>query len=135
MAIVSVVTVAASTSAYAAMPANANLQFIDGVIDCVKGDPGTPPDSCVYGTRVTGGSYFGMDTDGDGNIIATERTELSVGSVGLNIDKTQTGAGDIDATWLFFGNAGNHTSVSNIAILSDDSAGNVTLDFSGWNVT
>ena len=42
---------------------------------------------------------------------------------------------DIDNPWLFFGNTGMHQTTSPTNILSDDGAGNVTLDFSGWNVT
>lgn len=123
----------ATTNAFAILPANANLQFDPGILECTLG--GTPPNNCTYGvTEVNIGSYFGMDTDG-GGILPTERTPIAVGTVGLNINTTQTGAGDIDQTWSFFSAAGNHTTVSNTAILSDDGNGNVTLDFSGWNVT
>ena len=41
----------------------------------------------------------------------------------------------IDNPWLFFANTGMHQTTSAVTILSDDGAGNVTLDFSGWDVT
>ena len=41
---------------------------------------------------------------------------------------------DIDMPWFFFNATGMHQTTSPIDILTDDGAGNVTLDFSGWNV-
>lgn len=118
--------------ASATLATDANLSITAGVTECTIG--GTPP-NCTYGvTQVTTGSYFGMDTDG-GGIAITERTAISQGTVGLNIGASQPAAGDIDSTWVFFSAAGNHTTVAPVNILSDDGAGTVTLDFSGWNVT
>jgi hypothetical protein len=41
----------------------------------------------------------------------------------------------IDNPWQFAGNTGMHLTTSPVNILSDDGAGNVTLDFSGWAMT
>ncbi len=41
----------------------------------------------------------------------------------------------IDNPWLFFGSLGVHQTTSDVTILTDDGAGNVTLDFSGWDVS
>ena len=46
-----------------------------------------------------------------------------------------TEAPDIDNPWAFFGQTGMHNTTSAVTTLSNDGAGNVTLDFSGWNVT
>ena len=140
IAVGSAITVASSTTAYAALPADANLSFDPMVTLCkgaAKPNPGTPPDNCNYGSKLGGGSYFTMDASGDGNQdFPTEYTGInSNGVIGINIGKTQSTEGDIDNAWVFFCNAGNHTTVSNATILSDDTAGNVTLDFSGWNVS
>lgn len=113
-----------TASAYASLPTNAKLGF----------DPGVES-TTIYGSVVVKeGSYFGMDTNG-GGISAAERTAIEEGATGLYVNATQSGAGDIDLTWQFFTNPGNHTTISDTTILSDDGAGNVTLDFSGWNVT
>lgn len=129
--------VAYSNTASAAMASDAALNFDAGITTCVA-NAGTPPDNCTYGSRVKNdsGSYFGMDTNGNGTIAATERTAIAPGSQGgVNVNSTQTTEGQLDATWLFFGNAGNHTTVNTTTILSDNGAGAVTLDFSGWNVS
>jgi hypothetical protein len=42
---------------------------------------------------------------------------------------------NIDEPWLFFGALGVHQTTSPVTKLSDDGAGNVTLDFSGWDVS
>ena len=64
-------------------------------------------------------------------LLQSERTAIAVGAIGLNVNKTQSTPGDIDTAWSFFGAAGNHTTISDVSILSDDGNGNVTLDFSG----
>ncbi|MCK4950856.1 MAG: hypothetical protein KAS48_03495 [Gammaproteobacteria bacterium] len=60
------------------------LTFDPGVISCVL-NVGTPPDNCSYGAKVgsswstTGaGSWFGMDTNGDGRITSFERTPITM---------------------------------------------------------
>lgn len=44
------------------------------------------------------------------------------------------GTTPIDAEWTFYTNTGVHRTTSPINVLSNDNAGNVTLDFSGWAV-
>ena len=42
---------------------------------------------------------------------------------------------NIDQEWVFFGNIGVHQTTTPVTILTDDGAGNVTLGFSGWDVS
>ena len=129
--------IAFSGTASADMAADASLDFDPLTLACkgaAKPNPGTPPDNCNYGAKIDSGSYFGMDANGDGNYQLGELTALTSGSEGINVNTTQGAVGKIDNTWTFFSGAGNHTTVSDAAISTDDSAGNVTLDFSGWNV-
>ena len=125
--------VAATTNAYAALAVDAQLNFDAGVT------------GGYYGF-VTGGSYFAMDTNGDGIFKAGERTAISQNN-GLQIGTIQNATGShsgapdgsespgIDAAWNFFNNTGMHGTSSATNILTDDGAGSVTLDFSGWYVT
>ncbi len=59
------------------------------------------------------------------------------GKNGINLGTSQLSdaipAGNIDMPWEFFGYAGAHQTSSPVTIVSDDNAGNVVLDFSGWN--
>ena len=99
------------------------------------------PTTNVYG-YVTGGSFFGMDTNGDGFIKPAERTGMFEGTEGLIIGQAQstgtshTGAptgtegGTIDDAWNFFKNTGMH--YTNAAVTGDTTTG---LNFGGWNVT
>lgn len=91
---------------------------------------------------VNGGSYFLMDTNGNGIFTKAERTGISQGTQGLIIGVTQatgtshsgiptgTEGGTIDAAWNFFKNTGMHFTASPIT-------GSTTngLNFSGWRVT
>jgi hypothetical protein len=125
--------IAAMPSANAALATDALLNF----------DPGVT--GGYYGF-VTGGSYFTMDSNGDGIFKASERTAMSQ-NVGLAIGTAQGASGShsgapdgsetpgIDNPWNFFSNTGMHGTSSAVNILSDDGVGNVTLDFSGWYVT
>jgi len=124
-----------STPTYATLPTNTILNFTAGVV-------GTGAD---YG-KVLSGSYFGMDESGDSIIKARERHAISKND-GLFIGKSQAASGThegipngtespgIDNPWNFFGNTGLHQTLTDAIILSDDGAGNVTLDLSGWSVT
>lgn len=106
------------------------LHFVDGVT------------GGSYGF-VTGGSYFAMDTNGNGTHQKGERTALSEGTQGIIIGVAQstgtphggnpdgTEGGTIDDAWGFFGNTGMHNTVKN-AITGDTTNG---LDFSGWSVS
>ena len=135
-------------SALAALPSNASLNFDTGVISCLIG--GTAPNSCTYGaTDITTGSYFAMDNNGDGSVAGTEKTVLTPAPTptsGITLGITQAASGSHSGTinstespafdiWEFFGNTGMDFTRVPITALTDDGAGNVTLDLSGWTVT
>ncbi len=91
-------------------------------------------------------SYFGLDNDGNGSIESGEQITISqFAPLALGVIQgasgSHTGVPDgsenpaIDNPWNFFGDTGMSQTTSPIQILSDDGAGNVTLDFSGWGVT
>jgi len=100
------------------------------------------------GTYSVTGSYFAMDSDGNGVFAMSERTAIAPGSDGGVVvgvsqlsslshggvpDGTEISA--IDQPWAFGANTGMHYSMSPTNILTDDDARNVTLDFSGWGIT
>jgi len=99
--------------------------------------------ACSYGSVVISGSYFAMDTDGDGSFRDNEKIAISPGSDGgIVIGALQpatshsfcpdgTEISPVDAPWCFFGNSGSHQ-VTGIPITDN---GDGTLDFSGWGVT
>lgn len=88
------------------------------------------------------GSYFAMDSNGDGIFKKAERVNLAQGTTGLTIGvstaagPSHSGAplpgelGPIDAAWNFFNNTGSHFIAT--AVTGDTTNG---LDFSGWRVT
>lgn len=90
---------------------------------------------------VSGGSYFGMDTNSDGKIAAFEKRGLYEGTTGLMIGSTtlpgayHTGApnsgdtGSIDLSWNFAGNTG--TDYVRVPVTGSTTAG---LNLSGWTV-
>ena len=92
--------------------------------------------------NISSGSYFGMDSNGNGKISGTEKVALQEGTTGLVIGTTTTAgashggqvvAGDtnaITAPWEFFGNTGSDYVTT--AVTGDTTAG---LDLSGWTVT
>lgn len=98
-----------------------------------------------YGTDVVAGSYFGMDTNGDGTVSKNERSKMSEFN-GVILGSAQVATGshsgqpdgsespNIDEPWSFFGNTGMHLTNSPTIVLF--ATGNVaTVDFSGWAVT
>jgi len=131
------------TSASAAV-----LDFDAGAKFCVYG--GTAPDACKFGVTGTSGSYFSMDADGNGAVSDSEKTPISALN-GVIVDgvTSQAASGshggapgtvagenpNIDNPWFFFNNTGMSQTTSPITTASNDGAGNVTLDFSGWAVT
>ena len=133
---------AMTQQAQAALANNAILKFNTGVqtVNSVVRN------GITYTSTTTTGSYFSMDTDGNGAVAESEKTMISV-NAGVAMGSTQPASGShsgsvdgtespgIDDAWEFFGNVGMHQTTSAVTILSDDTAGNVTLDFSGWNVT
>jgi Bacterial Ig domain len=104
-------------------PESCFLQFNPGNI--------TPQVTPVLGD----GSYFTMEVQPG----VPSPTAL-VSQNGLQLNTTQLASTDplspnIDQPWQFFGNLGVHQTVSAPTVTSDDGAGNVTLDFTGWNVS
>ena len=140
-AVLGVSTLCSPVIVQAAMPANAILSIDPAVRTCVGGF-GTPPDSCTYGVRWAGGSWFDMAGNGraalDGNdgIILGQTQAASGSHTGLPNGSESPG---IDAAWNFFGNTGIHyTDVAPTIINNTGAGGNaadeVTLDLSGWTV-
>jgi len=122
-----------SFSANAALQGDATLNFNPSVM------------GGYYGNEIVAGSYFGMDTNGDGNVSKNERSGFSeFNGVILGSSQIATGSHmgqpdgsespNIDQPWSFFGNTGMHLTSSPTIVLS--ATGNVaTVDFSGWAVT
>jgi hypothetical protein len=94
--------------------------------------------------QATGGSWFGMDGDGNGVVSASERVDLATGANGIVIGATTTAVpgsyhtglptgsepmGPIVASWSFFNSTG--TNFNTVGITGSTTAG---LNFSGWNV-
>ena len=92
---------------------------------------------------IASGSFFGMDTDKNKIITASEQTALSMGTTGIVIGSTTSqGAshssgitsGDtnaVDAPWNFFGNTGSDY-IKTTPITGSTTAG---LNMAGWTVT
>jgi len=101
--------------------------------------------SSYYGTPiVSSGSYFSMDTNGDGIFRDNEKIGINPGDDGgIVIGKVQPAdinqnsctstinSGLIDEPWCFFGNAGAHQTLDRPITVNADG----TLDFTGWSVT
>ncbi len=130
----------ATSQAVAALPSNAILKFNAGTQFCAFSSGGT-----CYVTDLTG-SYFTMDTDGNGTVANSEKTAIApnqgitLGIAQPTVGQSHTGLPTgtenttIDMAWGFFGNTGMHNTVTPVTVVSDDGAGNVTLDFTGWRV-
>jgi len=87
-----------------------------------------------YGNLVVGGSYFAMDNGGVAGVFEkSERTGLT-GNNGIQLGSDQSDLGNIDVTWNFFQNPGNHVQAGTLSVSSDDGAGNATINMSGWTV-
>ncbi len=117
------------------------IGFKQGQRVCVIG--GTYP-NCDYAVVEVKGSYFAMDTNGDGQFSGNERTPIAPGpSGGIIIGVPQPAYGSHagcpdgserpgpDAPWCFFGNTGMHQTAS--VPVTDNGDG--TLNFTGWGVT
>ena len=122
-----------STSANAALASDALLEFVPGVQTCAAfcsnspNDPYYPPILVV-----SSGSYFGMDTNGNGSVAPAERTPIAM-NTGVALGTTQ-GAGAIDQNWSFFGSLGtDYTTVA--TTVTNTGTNTATADFSGWTVT
>jgi len=155
----SAIAVAMGVSALAATSVEAAVLSID---QGVKTTTSFTYNGITYTNTTTTGSWFSMDADVNGKVAPGEITPIG-GNNGITVDgvTTQAASGshggapgcvdgvdpgcnlgggasenpDIDNPWLFFSNTGMHQTTSAVSTLSNDSAGNVELDFSGWNVT
>jgi len=86
---------------------------------------------------LVGGSNFGIDSNGNGTIELSERTGIFANDgivLGGDAQPGSVSEPGIDDAWGFFGQQGVHFTSSPVTILTDDGAGNVELDFSGWSV-
>lgn len=133
-----VLTSISAVSAEAALSSSALLAFDSGV-----------PVYDIFGNLIDmQGSYYSVDTDGDGAFAVFESIAISPGTDGglllgqaqlASIPSTFTLDGTeiapFDSPWLFLGQYGAHQSISPVTISSDDGNGNVQLDFSGWGAT
>ena len=131
-----------SFSASAALTSSATLDFTlgtSGVTACTYGT--TPPcNNKAYNLTDIVGSYFSMDTNGDGIVAPTEKTPIGSFN-GLHFGTAQGASGshsntvngsespNIDAAWNFFGNTGMHQTNSPT---TDNGDGTINLD---WSVT
>ena len=130
-----------SFSANAALTSTATLDFTLGTAQTIGCAYGTTPPCTKASYNVTDivGSYFSMDTNGDGNING-EKTPIGSFN-GLHFGTAQGATGshtgapdgtespDIDAPWNFFGNTGMH---STTAPTTDNGDGTINL---AWEVT
>ncbi len=120
-----------SLTAQATLPDGAVLHFTAGV-----------PSYDTYGNPVdVGGSYFAVDTNGNGKFTGLEKTAMAMHD-GIIIGASQPASGShagsvddsespgIDAPWNFFGNTGMFQTLSPVLDNGDG-----TLDFSGIGVT
>jgi len=123
-------TAGVSSNANATLTADAILDFTDGTVFCVIG--GTAPDACTHNVTNVNGSFFGMDTSGNGIIENSEKTALTSAGTGITIGTAQA-IGEIDQTWSFGGNPGNHHTLQGLVL--DSATGNTaSLDMTGWTV-
>ena len=138
---VGIVMGGAAMSANAALTSGATLDFVLGTAQTISCNYGTTPpcNKASYAVTDIVGSYFSMDTNGDGNIMG-EKT--AIGSFnGLVFGATQGASGshtgapdgtespDIDDPWNFFGNTGMHQTT---APTTDNGDGTINL---AWEVT
>ncbi len=137
-------TALAAAALVSALPTTASaavtgLDSTSGVGACVIG--GTYPDNCTYGlTDIASGSFFSMDSNGDGSVAGSEKVPLQVlttlnfadltpatGSHAGSINGSESPVSDI---WEFFGNTGMDYLTSPMVDNGDG-----TVDMTGWNVT
>ncbi len=143
-----------SMSAQAALTTSSTLEFDAGasfVSGCGFGSINPTTGTCTFNGTPTnteqtdmGGSFFGMDTNGDGTFQPGEKTALSMFAP-IHIGSTNQALGAhpgapsggespaVDNPWFFAGATGMSQVGSAISVISD--FGSVkTLDFSGWQV-
>jgi hypothetical protein len=132
-----------SFSASAALTSSATLDFTLGTATTVACTYGTTPpcNKASYAVTDVVGSYFSMDTNGNG-VENSEKTPIGSFN-GIHIGTTQAAGGshagaidgtespNIDSPWTFFGGTGMHQTSSPITVTGGSGG---TVDMSGWNV-
>jgi len=132
--------------AHANLASSATLSFTLGSQQVVACNYGTAPPCNKAGYNISDivGSYFSMDTNGNGvensektpigsfNGIHLGTTQAASGSHAGNIDGSENP--NIDNPWTFFGGTGMHQTTSPVTV-NGGSGDSLTLDMSGWNVT
>ncbi|MCW9014348.1 MAG: VPLPA-CTERM sorting domain-containing protein [Gammaproteobacteria bacterium] len=125
-------TAGVSSNANATLASDAVLNFDDGIGACQAG--GTYP-TCTFGATTTaGGSYFVMDTNGDGTLAQEERVIIANAANGITLGSAQA-RGEVDLVWSFGGNPGEHyTSDADGLTIASASGATASIDMSGWTV-
>ena len=140
---VGIVMGGAAMSANAALTSSATLDFTLGSATTVSCNYGTTPpcNKASYAVTDVVGSWFAMDTNGNG-VEASEKTPIGSFN-GIHLGTTQAAGGshsggingtespNIDAPWTFFGGTGMHQTTSPITVTGGSGG---TVDMSGWNV-
>ena len=119
-----------NTCAMADIAADAVLKYTDGSKTCTIGADATSATGCLYDVQTVAGSYFGMDTSGDGIIQDGEKTVLT-GVDGVTIGTAQAG-GSIDAGWSFGGAPGEHFTTQGLSVTGTGNT--ASLAMAGWTV-
>ena len=130
----------ASMGANAALTSGATLDFTLGTVAVTCNYGTTPPcNKTTYSVSDVVGSYFSMDTNGNG-VENSEKTPI--GSLnGIVLGATQAAGGshagsvngsespNIDAPWTFFGGTGMHQTTSAVTATAGGA-----VNMAGWNV-
>ena len=130
-----------SNNVNAALASNATLLMGSQSSHCFN-DLGMPGACTDY--EIPDSNYFAVDGMNahiintnkleDGVFSEEERVGIETGIDGGIILGAIQDVGYIDSSWVFNGGTGNHYTRSPITIISDDNAGNVILDMSGFTV-
>ncbi len=119
----------ASLSAQASLTTSTTLHFAAGSSYCTAYNSKS---KCIA-TDVTG-TYFSMDTNGDGTTQGSEKTAFAPGTQnGVHIGTLQS-VGQIDATWSFFSAPGNVYTTAPVVEVGTHTGNTAVLDFTGWTV-
>lgn len=132
--LVIILTAGVSANTHASLASNATLLIGPQSTRCYL-DLGVPG-ACEV-AEIPDANYWGIDTDPYDGVAVIEEFDLVAIEAGANggivLGSVQE-PGDIDAEWEWFGALGSHTQAGTLSIASDDGAGNVTLDMTGWNI-
>ena len=96
----------------------------------------TPPATGSWFSMTISAGFFSFTPVESFSGIVIGTSQLATGSHGGLPGGINTGEHpDVGVPWDFFGQTGIHQTTSAVTILSDNGAGAVTLDLSGWDVT